>query len=135
MTSIRPHRSFAIALAVAVQAIAMPCMAVPVEPIFDKTSAHPLERQRNVPTMRLVNFDGTLPMIAARDTGIDGTSALLFARPDAAELGSGKGAAERSVAAYRSPQVMGLQLPEPGPLSAILATLGLGAFFFVRRLG
>ena len=40
-----------------------------------------------------------------------------------------------SVQASRSNVAMGLQLPEPGPLSAIIATLALAGFVMVRRFG
>jgi hypothetical protein len=44
--------------------------------------------------------------------------------------------AARGVVARASAEVeeLGIELPQPGPLSATLATLALGLFFFLRRV-
>lgn len=41
--------------------------------------------------------------------------------------------APRTVSAPSADRWLGLDLPEPGPLSAIVATIALAGFFFVRR--
>ena len=85
------------------------------------------------PWMQTVALDGTpFPLMAQLGNGtmVDSPPLLLARVSDSLPTGF---ATTSTQAPRPEPTAMGLPLPEPGPLSAIIATIALAGFFFVRR--
>jgi hypothetical protein len=90
---------------------------------------------KRVPAVALAKHDREeIPQIALIDT-----STFLLPNQTPSATDSGSRASYEAQAATRAARdqrtdTMGLDLPEPGPMSAIFATVALAAFVLVRRL-
>ncbi len=76
---------------------------------------------------------GALPLDRALFARVDGIDLTNRAFVESRFAGESVGAALSSTAASAGSSI-GLPLPQPGRLTAVLATLALGLFFFLRRI-